>query len=294
MRKNAVGLFVLILLFAGFSAAGIFFGEKFPFSKMEPKLTAHDGEESYAPHKALYDFRLVSADSSAGISGIRGQMFYTQDDACDAWTSEHRFRTQYQYPEQRPVMETSTYSAWEAKDQSLFHFRSERSENGMLTNETRGDLKRSDDGTAVAVYAKPEDTTYDLPAGYMLPTKQTNEVIRHARENKAFFNTVMFDGTDADGPIEVTTFIGKKLTAAEISALAENKPQVNKALLTEGWHVHMAVFPLKDKDAMVPVYEMDMVLHANGVVSHVIIDYKNFKVEQSIEALEALPAKSCS
>src|ERR1700722_8867554 len=52
-----------------------------------------------ALHRALYDFKLASVHSGAGISGISGRMYYEQDDNCDAWTTEHRFRVEYQYPE---------------------------------------------------------------------------------------------------------------------------------------------------------------------------------------------------
>jgi hypothetical protein len=44
---------------------------------------------------------------------------------------------------------------------------------------------------------------------------------------------------------------------------------------------------------MTPSYEMDMILHDNGVVSWSLVDYKSFRVEQKLLALEKLPPKKC-
>jgi hypothetical protein len=248
-----------------------------------------------ALHKALYDFRMVSVQSGAGITGIDGRMYYEQDDNCDAWTTEHRFRVEYQYPERRPVENTSHYVAFESKDLSQFYFSSEREEDGATVEQLRGAIEKNADGTAKADYARPGNLSYPLPKGYMLPTQQTNEVVRHARKGDTFFDAIMFDGTDADGPVEVNTWIGKKVTPEEIKKIVDDHKDIDASLLIpEAWHVRMAVFPLKEKDTMSSSYEMDMILHANGVVSWSLVDYKTFKVEQKLLALEKLAPKKCS
>jgi hypothetical protein len=61
----------------------------------------------------------------------------------------------------------------------------------------------------------------------------------------------------------------------------------------DAWHVRMAVFPLKDVAESTPVYEMEMILHDNGVISHALVDYKSFVIEQNLAALEKIPAKKC-
>jgi hypothetical protein len=256
---------------------------------------AKGDDVTVALHKALYDFRMVAVEAGAGISGIQGKMYYEQDDNCDAWTTEHRFRVEYQYPERRAVRNTSHYVAYEAKDLSQFYFSSEREEDGSTTEQLRGSIAKKSDGTAMAEYARPGDLSYPLPQGYMLPTQQTNEVIRRARAGETFFDAVMFDGTDADGPVEVNTYIGKKVTAEEIEKIAAKNPKIDRSLLSpDAWHVRMAVFPLKDRQGMTPSYEMDLILHDNGVVSWSLVDYKSFRVEQKLLALEKIAPKKCS
>jgi EipB-like len=258
-----------------------------PVVNVKPKT-----DVSVALHKALYSFKMVSVQSGAGISGISGTMYYEQDDNCDAWTTDHRFRVEYQYPERRAVANTSHYVAFESKDQAQFYFSSERQEDGEMTEQLRGSIDKKDDGTAEADYSRPDDLSYKLPKGYLLPTQHTNELIRRARIGEKFFDAIIFDGTDADGPVEINAHIGKKLTADELKAISGDK--LDRSLLSpEAWHVRMAVFPLKEKDGMTPSYEMDVNMHDNGVISYSLVDYKSFKVEQKLIALEKIPAKTC-
>lgn len=259
-----------------------------------PAAPAAQPAGAIALHKALYDFRLSSVQSGAGISGISGKMYYEQDDNCDAWTTDHRFRVEYQYPERRPVENTSHYVAFESKDASQFYYSSEREENGTQVEQLRGAVQSNPDGSAKAAYSRPDNLSYDLPKGYLLPTQHTFETVKHAKSGEKIFNAIMFDGTDADGPVEINSFIGHKLTGDEIKKISDGNAKIDAKLLAgDAWRVRMAVFPLKEDKSMAPAYEMDLVLHENGVVSWSLVDYKSFKVEQKLLALEQLPAKKC-
>jgi hypothetical protein len=247
-----------------------------------------------ALHKALYTFKMVSATPGAGLDDVSGKLYFEQDSTCDAWTTEHRMTNVYQYAEAGSVTDTDRYTAFESKDGQQFSFNGDDQENGGDTIQLRGTIEKNPAGTAKAVYSRPEGTAYDLPAGYLLPTGHTMEIIRHARAGDHYFSAVMFDGTDADGPVEIGTFIGKKATPAELQKIADSNPKIDKALMTpDAWHVRLAVFPLKDTAESEPAYEMEMVLHDNGVVSYALIDYKAFIIEQDLAALEKIPAKKC-
>lgn len=254
--------------------------------------------QSYAPHKALYDIKLVSVSSGAGITDIRGNMMYEQDDACDAWTTDHRFTLEYYFPERPATVNTTHYVSWEAKDQSQFQFSSERLENGAPSEQLRGSVTRGVEGAATAEFTRPENLYFELPKGYVLPSFHTQEIIRTAREGKRTYHSVLFDGTDKEGPVEVNAIVTRKLTPEEVLSRIAKEPKdgrkIDKALLSgDAWLVRMAVFPTMDAEEMSPTYEMDLVLHDNGVVSHVLVDYKTFKIEQILSAVETLPAKAC-
>lgn len=288
MRRALSAIAIGIALVAGGpAAAGSMKSAPAPAIKATPP-----GE--VARHKAIYDFDLVSVRSGAGVTDISGKMYYEQDDSCDAWTTDHRFQVEYQYPERPSVENTSHYVAFESKDARQFYYSSEREENGRKVEQVRGSVNPNEDGTAKAAYSRPENLSYDLPKGYMLPTQHTNEIIRHARAGDVIFNAVMFDGTDADGPVTVSAFIGKQLTPAELNKIYAGNSEIDPSLLGgQAWRVRLAVFPIKEEKAMTSAYEMDLVLHDNGVVSWSLVDYHSFKIEQKMLALQKLPAKKC-
>lgn len=248
-----------------------------------------------AVHRALYDFKLVSAAVGAGITGVKGRMYFEQDATCEAWTTEHRFTTEYEHGEGRASVDTSHYVAFESKDQQMFSFSSERQENSTREERLRGSVEKSADGKVQAVYSRPDELKYDLPEGYLLPTAHTVEVIRRAQAGDHFFNSILFDGTDADGPVEVGTFIAKKATPEELKKIADRNKKIDATLMTpDAWHIRMAVFPLKHAQESLPAYEMEMIMHDNGVTSYAQVDYKTFVLEQNLAALEKLPLKKCN
>lgn len=290
MRRVLAPLAIGIALFASGPAAA---GSLKAASAPAPAIKATPPGE-VARHKAIYDFDLVSVRSGAGVTDITGKMYYEQDDNCEAWTTDHRFQVEYQYPERPSVENTSHYVAFESKDAKQFYYSSEREENGRKVQQVRGAVDPNTDGTARAAYSRPENLSYDLPKGYMLPTQHTNEIIRHARAGDPFFNAVMFDGTDADGPVVVNAFIGKQLTAQDLGKIYAGKDEIDPSLLSgEAWRVRLSVFPLKEEKEMTSAYDMDLVLHDNGIVSWSLVDYHAFKVEQKMLALQKLPAKKC-
>lgn len=260
-----------------------------------PAVAAENTPVVMLSHKALYNFKMTALESGADLVGMQGQMYFEQDDVCDAWTTDHRFSTESHYAEQPPVINTSHYVAYESKDLQQFSFSSERQENGEMTEQLRGSIEAAADGSVNAVYSRPDDLKYDLPKGYLLPTAHTMEVIRHARAGDRFFNAVVFDGTDAEGPVEINTVIGKKVAADALKKIAAANPKIDATLLTpDAWYVRMAVFPLNNMEDMAPSYEMDMIVHDNGVVSYTLVDYATFKVAQTLTALEKLPPKKCN
>lgn len=257
-------------------------------------LPGEAGDVPIAIHRALYNFKLVAVEPGAGINGVEGRMYFDQDDVCDAWTTDRRFTTEYQYADSPVDVTSSHYVMFESKDRQQFSFSSERQENGEMTEQLRGSVESAADGAARAVYSRPDDLGYDLPKGYLFPTRHSMEVIRHARAGEQFFSAVVFDGTDADGPVELSAFIGKKVTPDEIKKIKGANKKIDAGLLTpDAWHVRLSVFPLKEAAEMMPSYEMDMIMHDNGVVSYALVDYKTFKVEQKLTALEKLAPKKC-
>lgn len=242
-----------------------------------------------APHKALYDIKLVATHSGSQILNISGHMSYEWKPTCDAFLTDHHFKLFYEYADAPGMRITSDFSTYESADGERFDYSSRRQRDGEMYQEIRG--RASVDGQGgKADYSMPEKMSYDLRKGALFPIGHTVELIRQARAGKKFFGAEVFDGSDEDGPIEISAFIGKPADAAK--SVVKN-PKIDGSLLTgKAWNVRMAVFPVKDQEEESD-YEMSMVFLENGIISDMLIEYDDFSVRQKLVALQRIPADGC-
>lgn len=251
----------------------------------------HAAGATLAPHKAIYDIRMVSRHSGAEVLNISGQMLFEGKVSCEAWTTDHRFKLVYEYADAEPMLISSDYSTYETLNGRELNFTSRRERNGELFEEVRGHAALDEKSAGQAVYSLPEGLTFDLAAGSLFPTAHTEAVLREAAAGKKFFSGTVFDGSDQEGPVEINTFIGKPVT--NINAVVPAAKAIDKKLLASpARNVRMAFFPLNKPQAEAD-YEMDVVLHDNGIISDMYINYGDFSVTQKLIALEKLENPAC-
>ncbi len=239
--------------------------------------------DNLASHKALYEVKLSETRSGSQIVNISGQMMYDWQHTCDSWLSDHRFNMLYEYADTPPMRLISNFSTFEAVDGSSLDFSSQRKSNGDLFEEIRGYAEGDR-----ATYRLPEDVTIDLPEGTLFPVAHTLEVAKQIREGRTFFNAVIFDGSDTDGPIAVSSFVGKPV---DPTPLFEGREELDLSLLESPAHkVRLAFFPLQ-ADQGTADYEMDLIFHENGVISDMTVEYGAFTVTQKLIALEKLESQ---
>ncbi len=239
---------------------------------------------SLLAHKALYDIRLSSKKSSTNISNISGKMFYELQTSCDAWISTNRFDMTYEYLESPSVRITSEFSSYESFDGKEFNFTVNRKSGGMLLEEIRGRAKFSEDGNNEIIYSMPEGLIFDLPKGTLFPVAHTLAVINKIKDNQKFYNNILFDGSDDEGPVEVNSFF----TGNVKYSAGDHGNNIDKRLLdSQAWGVRLAFFPLSSFEE-ISDYEMSVILHENGVISGINVDYNDFSVVQKLSAIEFL------
>ena len=249
--------------------------------------------EGFAPHKALYDIKITRIKSGSPVTGVSGDMFYKWSDECSGYATDHRFNIRYDYAEQPAVRISSRYIAFEYKNGSEMSYVSIHDENGKRSDEISGIAKRKDDKSGEAINTKPEGLRFTLPQDFVFPTQHTKEVLARAMRGDKFYSAIMYDGSDAEGPIEINAVIGKETKTADIST----KAGVDERLLSNrAWPVRLAFFKYLENNQMSdedikPLYEMDILLHENGVVSEINVDYDSFSVRQDLTALTPLPLK---
>ncbi|AWU95130.1 cell envelope integrity EipB family protein [Azospirillum ramasamyi] len=237
------------------------------------------------PHRAIYAMSLGSARNGAKVSDVRGRMMFEWADACDGWTTEQRFQLRFVYSEGDDMAMNTNYTTWEAKNGLRYRFNVRKLVNGELDEEVRGEANLQADGAGTAQFTKPEPQEMELPAGTMFPTAHTLAILDHAERNEPFFTRTIFDGSDAEGPTEVSTVTGKPGAPKE-----SGKDPLLK--VGKSWPVRMAFFPLQSDSAQ-PEYEMSLRLLENGIAESMQIDYGDFTVNAVLEKIEALPKSGC-
>jgi hypothetical protein len=245
--------------------------------------------QGLVPHKALYDIDLVATHSGSQVINISGHMSYEWKPSCDAWLTDHHFKLFYEYADAPGMRIASDFSTYETANGDLFNYSSRRQRDGDMYQEIRGQADMGVKG-GKARYTLPEKLSFDLKEGALFPIGHTVELIRHAQAGEKFYTAEVFDGSDEDGPIEISSFIGKKIDADK--SVSKN-PKIDETLLkVPAWNVRMAIFPVKDQEEESD-YEMSMVFLENGIIADMVIEYDDFSVKQKLVALQKIPADGC-
>ena len=169
-----------------------------------------DAAGTIAPHRALYDLSLASARSSGGVVGVQGRMLFEWGDACDGWTVHQRYRMRLSQAQEDEVEIVSSLASWESKDGLRYRFALKKQRGEEPEEELRGSARLDGPGRAGrARFTRPDETKVDLPRGTMFPSAHTIEVIRRAAAKDQFFSRRVFDGSEAEPPVDVTAFIGQ-------------------------------------------------------------------------------------
>lgn len=254
-------------------------------------IKSEQADVPLVPHKALYAVSMVSARNGSQIIDINGKMFYQMHQGCDAYITDHRFVLTYDYADSEPMRVTSDFSTVENSDGTKFDFSSRRRRDGEMYQELRGKAEIEDKKDGIATYAQPGDLSFDLTSETLFPAAHTRALIAAARSGQKFVATRIFDGSDEEGPVDVTAVIGEKTNGPV--GLTPSATLARAPLETSAWKIRLAFFPVKG-GAETADYELTMVLHENGVISDMTIDYQDFSVQQRLLALEPLAPENCT
>ena len=276
-------------MLAGAPGAGV--EKKAPANLVRPTLFSPDLRASMVPHKAIYKIEMVEKRSSSQVTNISGDMYFEWKPGCEAWATDHRFNLHYEYADSPHMHITSDFATYETFDGKRFAFNSRRHRSNELYEELRGEATTDPDShTGHAVFSMPEGLSFDLPQGTLFPMMHTLAVLQAAKEGKRFYNTTIFDGSDDQGPNEVNAFIGAPVNAM---ALMTPSSKIDTSLINnKAWKIRLAFFPSSSKEPESD-YEMDVIFHENGVISDMLVEYRDFSVVQKLVALEPVKPTEC-
>ncbi|WP_260480122.1 cell envelope integrity EipB family protein [Bartonella quintana] len=237
-----------------------------------------------APHRAVYDFRLDSTSHEMAILGMSGRMVYElTGSVCQGYTTRFRFINRI-HTEDMPMRLTDQQTtSYETGDSRIFHFSVKDQVGQEVTHRTEGLAERTQDGIIVKL-KKPKGKEYKL-AMAEFPIMQLKSIIRHAKAGRHFYHTTVFDGTEkADKIIKESVIIGEKKMQ-----LSDDETEKLGKLDEEGyWPVTISYFDDVEKKDGLPVYRTSFLLHENGIMRNLHVDYGTFSVRAKLNSLEFL------
>jgi hypothetical protein len=244
------------------------------------------GEPVLLTHRAVYAMSLASTQPGSGIAGATGTMTYQFSDSCDGWVVENRIAVTYSYTEGGQSDTTTDFLTWESKDGLKYRFRLRGTRDGQTTDDVEGtaDLhgKRH---AGEARYTRPRTMTIPLPPGTLFPTEHTVRLLDAARSDQRMLYRILFDGSDTEGPYDVSALIGH-------ARAAEGADAANPLLNAPSWPMRLAFYPVHGSDPT-PDFEMTLDYLPNGVSRTIVQSFKNFSLQGQLSSLKALPRKGC-
>jgi hypothetical protein len=251
-----------------------------------------------APHRAVYDLKLLKSQSSRGVQGVRGRILYDfSGNACDGYDLQFRQVSELDSGEGKAALSDLRSTTWEDGTAKKFRFNSENMVNAARTDIVNGRAERNADKVAINL-SKPTEKTLTVPAGSVFPTEHMRRIILAAREGKTILEFPVYDGSETGEKLYNTlTIIGRPIApgAKPPTDAAAKLPAMAK--LTR-WPVTISYFEKQDaKDErggeQTPVYSISFELYENGISRALVLNYSDFSISGEMTSLELKKEKAC-
>jgi hypothetical protein len=232
---------------------------------------------------------LATAESSSGIIGASGEMYFEWVEACDGWSVNQHTNLVLATSQDTNNQIGLTFSGWEAKDGMKLRFQASHFSNGGMIDSIVGEASLpASGGAGSVVYTKPDAYVMALPEGTLFPSEYSRRMMARMRAGEGGYTALMFDGSTVEGTFEVSTvFAAPRMHALPGAAKGDAKAADEKV-----WPLRMAYFPLQGGDAE-PDFEVGALINGLGVAHRYDIDYGNFAVLAILENYEELAPPDC-
>ena len=260
-----------------FAMAGIALAAGFSFQPAAGEIV---------PHRAIYSLTLGQADSLSRYVDVGGVVTSVLEKTCDAWIIAEQVTMQIDTQVGGPLRQNLKYTGWESFDGRRYRFAARSRTNGE-SKSFQGDAWSDPDGPGEAAYTRPEKITMALPPGTHFYFGLTSWLIEQAKAGVSRAETVVFDGTDEEGPQRAVVFI-----VPFVKKGGEAEPRLGPLVDRPGWIMRIAFYPLDSLDAA-PDYEVQAVVLDNGVTPRLELVFTGFTAIQTLEKIEALELPHC-
>ncbi len=243
-----------------------------------------------APHRALYELSLTSAQPQSDFIDIEGGMSVDWTLTCDGWAVEQLYVSNASLRTGMTFASEIRYSSFESADGRTFRFTSVTRRNGEVAERATGGVLREDDrARATANYMQPPDLELELPAGTMFPMQHLEAILAVAEAGEQQLVAPYYDGPrPEDTPFEASALILGERRSPQEGAGADRGPPMDRPW----WQVRIAFFP-RAGSTPDPDFELSVDLQDNGIARALVFDYGEIIVSGDLVAVEAYERPDC-
>jgi hypothetical protein len=272
---------LLSLLLAGSLATPAVAAQAVPQPAAAPPISMI----SLVPHRAIYEVSL-GRTRPGGMVAASGRTVIEFSDSCTGWTTTQRFVADMTNGQDDPTRTDFMATSWESKDGYAMRFSVHNSIDGKTQEKFQGKATLAASGLGSVDLEVPHGKHFGLPAGAILPTGQTLQVLRAVANGGSAVHELVFQGGDKKDLYEATALIGRAATPGE---LAEDRAIDHDHLLDHqsARSVLISYFPYNSAGTT-PDYEIAYRLYPNGVISSMSLIYSNFTLHAKLSKLERL------
>jgi hypothetical protein len=251
-----------------------------------------------APHRAVYDLKLLKSNGTRGIAAVRGRILYDfSGNACQGYDLKFRQLSELDSGEGKAVLNDLNSTTWEDADAKAFRFSSQNRMNDKAADVVNGEAERRAKAVSINL-TKPRRKALKMPADAVFPTEHMRRIIAAARAGHNMLELPVYDGSETGEKLYNTfTLIGKAIPPGAQPPHDATATVPALARLTR-WPVTISYFEQKAdselrKGEQTPVYVIAFELYENGISRKLVLDYSDFTISGEMTALEMKKEKPC-
>jgi hypothetical protein len=251
-----------------------------------------------APHRAIYDLKLVKSRGTRGIDAVAGRILYDfSGNACQGYTLDFRQVSDMESDEGHSAVSDMRSLTWEDGKARSFRFNTVNKLNNRSTTHVDGHAERGDKAVQVRL-TKPEHQTFTVAAHAVFPTEHVRRIILAARAGKTLLSFPVYDGSDTGLKVyDTLTVIGKEIPPGgkPPSDATASVPVMAKLAR---WPVTISYFEqqgaaTQQTHEQTPTYVISFELYENGVSRALLLQYSDFTLAGKMTSLTLKKPKPC-
>lgn len=260
---------------------------------------AAEAAPTLAPHKAIYDLKLLRSSGKRPVEAVRGRILYEfSGSACDGYSLTFRQVFEIDNGEGKVALSDLRTATWEEGDAKSFRFNSENKVDDQTAEAVDGIAGREKSAVSVTL-SKPKPRNFDLDSAIAFPTEHMRRIIEAAEAGKSLLEVPVFDGSDSgDKVFSTLTVIGKVIDPGE-KLPDDDAAAGNQALAgLRRWPVTVSYFERDDGTSprtgeQTPTYAIGFELYENGITRAPVLDYGDFVVSGRMSQLDLEDVRAC-